>query len=103
MDIPPVRKLLIVLHLNINIYLTLCYQIMMRCKYYIILYVVNNVRTVLYECISFVFTCMIKHSIAPSKFGIATIVPIHKESNLKASETKNYRDVSLSSLYFLKF
>ena len=53
----------------------------------------------LYECISFLFTCMIKHSFAPGKFGISTIVPIHKGSNLKASESKNYRAVSLSSLF----
>ena len=39
----------------------------------------------LYQCISFLFTCMIKHSFAPCKFGISTIVPIHKGSNLKAS------------------
>ena len=42
----------------------------------------------LYEYISFLFTCMIKHSFAPGKFGISTIVPIHKGSNLKASESK---------------
>ena len=53
----------------------------------------------LYECISFVFTCMIKHSFAPSKFVISTIVPIHKGYNLKASESKNYRAVALSSLF----
>ena len=53
----------------------------------------------LYEYISFVFTCMTTHSFAPSKFGISTIVPIHKGSNLKASESKNYRPVSLSILF----
>ena len=53
----------------------------------------------LYECITFSFTCMIKHSFASGKFAIFTIVPIHKGSNLKASDSKNYRDVSLSSLF----
>ena len=42
---------------------------------------------------------MIKHSFAQCKFGISTIVPIHKGSNLKASEAKNYRAVALSSLF----
>ena len=42
---------------------------------------------------------MIKHSFAPCKFGISTIVPIHKGSNLKAFESKNYRAVALSSLF----
>ena len=42
---------------------------------------------------------MIKHSFAPCKFGISTIVPIHKGSNLKASDSKNYRAVALSSLF----
>ena len=48
---------------------------------------------------SFLFTCMITHSFAPCKFGIPTIVHIHKGSNLKASESKNYRAVALSSLF----
>ena len=52
----------------------------------------------LYECFSFLFT-MIKHCFAPGKFGISTIVPIYKGSNLKASESKNYWTVSLSSLF----
>ena len=42
---------------------------------------------------------MIEHSFGPGKFGISTIVPIHKGSNLKASESKNYRAVSLSRLF----
>ena len=42
---------------------------------------------------------MIKQSFAPGKFGISTIVPIHIGSNLKASESKNYRAVSLGSLF----
>ena len=42
---------------------------------------------------------MIKHSFAPCKFGISTIVPIHKGSNLKASESKNDWAVALSSLF----
>ena len=37
---------------------------------------------------------MIKHS-----FAISTIVPIHKGSNLKASESKHYRAVALSGLF----
>ena len=51
----------------------------------------------LYECISFLFTCMIKHSFALCKYGISIIVHnIHKGSNLKS---KNYRAVALS-LFF---
>ena len=38
----------------------------------------------LYECISCLFTFMIKHCFAPCKYGISPIVPIHKGSNLKA-------------------
>ena len=53
----------------------------------------------LYECISFLFSSMSKHIFAPFKLGISTIVPIHKRSNLKASESKNYRAVALSSLF----
>ena len=45
---------------------------------------------------------MIKHSFAPGKFGISTSVPIHKGSNLKASESTNYRAVALSSLFSKK-
>ena len=39
----------------------------------------------LYECNSPLFTCMIKHSFAPCTYGISTILPIHKGSNLNAS------------------
>ena len=53
----------------------------------------------LYVCISFVFTCNIKHSFTPCKFGISAIVPSHKDYNLKDSESKNYRAVALSSLF----
>ena len=35
--------------------------------------------SLLYQCISFLFTCMIKHSFAPCNLGISTIVPIHKD------------------------
>ena len=42
---------------------------------------------------------MIKHSFASCKFGISTIVPTHKGSNLKAPESKNYRAVALSSVF----
>ena len=42
---------------------------------------------------------MIKHSFSPCKYGISTIVPIHKGSNLKASEFKTYRAVAVSSLF----
>ena len=45
------------------------------------------------------FTCMIKHSFAPCKYDISTIVPIHKGSNPKVSESKNYRPVVLSCLF----
>ena len=45
------------------------------------------------------FTCIIKHRFAPCKFGISTIVPIHKGSNLKASESKNSRAVASSSFF----
>ena len=42
-------------------------------------------------------TVMVYHIILFLKrlIGISTIVPIHKGSNLKASESKNYRAVAL--------
>ena len=42
---------------------------------------------------------MTKHIFAPCQYDISTIVPIHKGSNLKASESKNYRAVALSSIF----
>ena len=42
---------------------------------------------------------MIKHSFAPCKYGISTIVAIHKGSNIKAAKCKNYRAVALSSVF----
>ena len=53
----------------------------------------------LYECMSFLFTSMIKHNYSPAKFGISTIIPIHKGANLKLSECKNYRAIALSSMF----
>ncbi len=52
----------------------------------------------LYEYLSILFSCMIKHNYSPTSYGISTIVPIHKGSNLKMSETKNYRAIALSSI-----
>ena len=42
---------------------------------------------------------MIKHSFAPCKYGINTIVPIHEESNRNTLESIRYMDVDLSSLF----
>ena len=42
---------------------------------------------------------MINHNFAPCKYVISTSVPIHKGSNPKASESKDYQDVALSSLF----
>ncbi len=58
----------------------------------------KNGTPLLFEYLSVLFSCMITHNYTPTSYGISTIVPIHKGSNLKMSETKNYRAIALSSI-----
>lgn len=59
----------------------------------------RNGTPLLFEYLSCLFSCMIRHNYVPQQYGISSIIPIHKGSNLKISETKNYRAIALSSLF----
>ena len=53
----------------------------------------------LYEYLSFLFTCMLHHSFSPSTFCISTMIPIPKGFNKDLSKSQNYRGIALSSLF----
>ena len=58
-----------------------------------------NASPVLYEYLSFLFTCMLHHSFSPSTFCISTMIPIPKRFNKDLSKSQNYRGIALSSLF----
>ena len=58
-----------------------------------------NASPLLYEYLSFLFTCMLHHSFSPSTFCISTMIPIPKGFNKDLSKSQNYRGIALSSLF----
>ena len=49
-----------------------------------------NASPLLYEYLSFLFTCMLHHSFSPSTFCIFTLIPIPKGFNKDLSKSQNY-------------
>ena len=58
----------------------------------------KNGSEMLFNYLSLLFTCMLRHSFSPSTFCISTMIPIPKGINKDLTKTQNYRGIALSSL-----
>ena len=49
--------------------------------------------------IAFLFSAIISHGCVPRDFSTSTIIPIPKKRNVNATDSENYRGISLSSVF----
>lgn len=58
----------------------------------------KNGTNKLFECISILLTCMLRHGYAPKTMMTATILPIPKDKKKSLNVSSNYRGIALSSI-----
>ena len=56
-----------------------------------------------FTLISFSFTCMLTHGVAPSGLLLSTMIPVPKDKRGSKTDSSNYRAIAISSILGMYF
>jgi len=65
----------------------------------IILFLVDRI----YSYIAFLFTCITVHGFMPEDFLPSSVIPVAKKRGCNASASKNFRGITISSVFWQNF